>query len=162
MLVEPSAANPAPPITNLETQNDDQNICFRSAFLCIADNFELAPPSTGIPRGAFKKPEYLFTRLTEFAGKKVKEYANALNNRDYADFKKWLYVDVETGDRVGALEKNMLITGDWIETIKYVDYYSEGELDESVFQPPVDIECQNAGTLLESMSQNFQQFVMQL
>lgn len=106
----------------------------------------------GIPRGAFKKPEYLFTRLTEFAGKKVKEYANALNNRDYADFKKWLYVDVETGARVGALEKTMLITGDWIETIKYVDYYSEGELDESVFQPPVDIECQNAGTLLESMS----------
>ncbi|KAI3649649.1 hypothetical protein MP228_005281 [Amoeboaphelidium protococcarum] len=115
----------------------------------------------GTPRDAFKKPEYYFTRLTEFAGKKVKEYANALNNRDYADFKKWLYVDVETGDRVGAFVMEMLSTGDWLETNEYVDIYSEGQPDESVFQPPVDIKCQDAGNLLESVKQNFQQFVMQ-
>ncbi|KAI3641940.1 hypothetical protein MIR68_000050 [Amoeboaphelidium protococcarum] len=115
----------------------------------------------GIPRDAFKKPEYQFTRLTEFADKKVKEYASALNNRDGTDYKKWLYVDVATGARVGALEEQMLITGDWIETKQYVDYYSEEQLDESAFQPPADVECQDGGVLSGPMSQNFQQFVMQ-
>ncbi|KAI3640725.1 hypothetical protein MIR68_001603 [Amoeboaphelidium protococcarum] len=115
----------------------------------------------GIPRDAFKKPEYQFTRLTEFADKKVKEYASDLNNRDGTDIKLWLYIDAETGARVGALEEQMLVTGDWIETKQYVDYYSEEQPDESAFQPPADVKCQDGDVLAVPMNLNFKQFVMQ-
>ncbi|KAI3647137.1 hypothetical protein MP228_007358 [Amoeboaphelidium protococcarum] len=115
----------------------------------------------GIPRDAFKKPEYQFTRLTEFADKKVKEYASDLNNRDGTDIKLWLYVDAETGARVGALEEQMLVTGDWIETKQYVDYYSEEQPDESAFQPPADVKCQDGEVLTVPLNLSFKQFVMQ-